>query len=89
MDLDLFEFFLRKKLTVIGINGHTQGVRSAINPPPKPRMKMYHHGAEPISEFSSPSGRSTGAQRSVPFSSTPNVAERFSVSLSCASSERG
>ena len=42
MDLlrDLLDF--RKKLTVIGIMGHTHGVTSAMRPPIKPAMKMYH-----------------------------------------------
>ena len=31
---------LRKKLTVIGIIGHTQGVSSAMSPPRKPAKKM-------------------------------------------------
>ena len=30
----------RKKLTVIGIIGHTQGVSKAINPPRNPAKKM-------------------------------------------------
>ena len=34
---------LRKKLTVIGIMGHTQGVTSASRPPRKPRKKMAYH----------------------------------------------
>ncbi len=32
---------LRKKLTVIGIIGHTQGVTSAMRPPRKPAKNMY------------------------------------------------
>ena len=31
---------LRKKLTVIGIIGHTQGVNKASNPPKKPIIKI-------------------------------------------------
>ena len=33
---------LRKKLTVIGMIGHTQGVSNANRPPPKPRIKVTH-----------------------------------------------
>ena len=32
---------LRKKLTVMGMMGHTQGVNSARKPPSKPARKMY------------------------------------------------
>ncbi|GFI39747.1 hypothetical protein IMSAGC016_01528 [Muribaculaceae bacterium] len=38
----LLLFCLRKKLTVMGISGHTQGVTSAIRPPMKPAMNIYH-----------------------------------------------
>lgn len=40
--MPLVRFFvrLRKKLTVIGIIGHTQGVNKANRPPPKPMAKM-------------------------------------------------
>ena len=31
---------LRKKLTVIGMMGHTQGVNNATKPPKKPAIKM-------------------------------------------------
>ena len=34
--------FLRKKLTVIGMIGHTHGVRRAMRPPRKPRKKIDH-----------------------------------------------
>ena len=33
---------LRKKLTVMGMMGHTQGVNNATNPPKKPAMKIAH-----------------------------------------------
>ena len=81
MDFDLLEFFFRKKLTVIGIRGHTHGVRSAINPPPKPKRKMYHQGCVPISAFSSPSGKFTGAHKSVS-SSVMLGSEMFASCLS-------
>ena len=34
--------FFRKKLTVSGIIGHTQGVNNAISPPRKQATMMYH-----------------------------------------------
>ena len=37
--LSLLRF--KKKLTVIGIIGHTQGVNNANNPPRKPVMNIY------------------------------------------------
>ena len=33
---------LRKKLTVMGMMGHTHGVNSATRPPSRPSRKMYH-----------------------------------------------
>ena len=42
MALPLFFLFLfKKKLTVIGIIGHTQGVIKAISPPINPAPKIY------------------------------------------------
>jgi hypothetical protein len=38
----LLLFFFKKKLTVIGIIGHTQGVSSATNPPRKHIQNKYH-----------------------------------------------
>ena len=35
---------LRKKLTVIGMMGHTQGVTSATSPPSSPNRKIFHNG---------------------------------------------
>ena len=35
--------FLRKKLTVSGIMGHTQGVSRAMRPPKKQAKKMSHN----------------------------------------------
>ena len=37
--------FFRKKLTVIGIMGHTHGVSSASRPPPKQAANIYHSEA--------------------------------------------
>ena len=37
----------KKKLTVIGIIGHTQGVSKAMRPPRKPRRKIDHRLAAP------------------------------------------
>ena len=39
--------FFMKKLTVMGMMGHTQGVTSATNPPRKQVMKIYHSEADP------------------------------------------
>ena len=39
--------FFRKKLTVIGMIGHTQGVSRAMSPPRKPRRKTDHRLAAP------------------------------------------
>ena len=41
MPFALFCERLRKKLTVMGIMGHTQGVKSASSPPMKPIAKIY------------------------------------------------
>ena len=40
-----FLFFadFKKKLTVIGIIGHTQGVSKAINPPKNPNTKIRRY----------------------------------------------
>ena len=38
-----FSFFLVKKLTVKGIIGNTQGVKSAKNPPRIPNKKMLNN----------------------------------------------
>ena len=57
---------LRKKLTVIGMMGHTQGVQSATSPPKNPSMKIYHQAiwatlaSSPPMSFSS---LTTGVQR--------------------------
>ena len=59
----------KKKLTVIGIIGHTQGVIRAIKPAMKPAMKIYQPDCD--SELSSParsepyalSSLMTGVQR--------------------------
>ena len=39
---------LRKKLTVIGMMGHTHGVNSATSPPSNPSRKMYHNERLPL-----------------------------------------
>ena len=43
MALALEPLFFKKKLTVIGIIGHTQGVSKARKPPTKPAMNMYKY----------------------------------------------
>ena len=65
-DLRRLPLFLRKKLTVIGIIGHTQGVSSASRPPPKPQMKITHQGESLtlVSVTSPVSGKVTGAHQS-------------------------
>ena len=46
--------FLRKKETVIGIIGQTQGVKIAIKPPNNPNKNITHSDLPPIGD-SSPS----------------------------------
>jgi hypothetical protein len=40
--------FFRKKLTVIGMIGHTQGVSRAMSPPRKPRRKRDQRPESPF-----------------------------------------
>ena len=57
---------LRKKLTVIGIIGHTQGVSKAINPPRKPAKKMNNQDVSVAETVVSPNAFNwsmTGVQR--------------------------
>ena len=42
MALEREPLFFKKKLTVMGIIGHTQGVSSANKPPRKHAQKIYH-----------------------------------------------
>ena len=42
MDLPRELFFFKKKLTVSGIIGHTQGVNRASRPPRNPQINMLH-----------------------------------------------
>ena len=58
--------FLRKKETVMGIIGHTQGVTSATRPPKSPKRKICHRDVSDVS-LSVPSSKAanwsmTGAQ---------------------------
>ena len=65
---------LRKKLTVMGMMGHTQGVRRATSPPRNPRPKMTQR-LFPVVSFSLPKAfrRSmTGVHRA--FAATLSVA---------------
>ncbi len=64
MDLRRSLLFLRKKLTVIGIIGHTQGVKRATRPPRKQVKKIYQSEVEEKSSASLSSSNFTGAQRS-------------------------
>ena len=63
MALALEPLFFRKKLTVIGIIGHTQGVSKARSPPKKHAQNMYHNERSAMSSTSalSPSIAVTGA----------------------------
>ena len=56
---------LRKKLTVIGMIGHTQGVSRAMNPPRSPSMNIFRSDASPSSLLLSNafSSSMTGVQR--------------------------
>ena len=54
--------FLRKKLTVSGIMGQTQGVSNATNPPIKQVKKMYHT-FDVSTESACCSVKLTGSQR--------------------------
>ncbi len=59
----LFLFLFKKKLTVMGIIGHTQGVSKAANPQIKPFRKMLQRDESYL--FSVPpalSSSTTGAQ---------------------------
>ena len=47
--------FFRKKLTVIGMIGHTQGVSRAMSPPRKPRRKSDHRLESPATPNPVPS----------------------------------
>ena len=47
--------FFRKKLTVIGMIGHTQGVSKAMSPPRKPRRKREKRPEAPAAPFPDPS----------------------------------
>ena len=40
--------FFKKKLTVIGIIGHTQGVKIASSPPNSPSRKINHNDLSPF-----------------------------------------
>ncbi|MPN23270.1 hypothetical protein SDC9_170658 [bioreactor metagenome] len=40
---DLFSDLFKKKLTVMGMIGHTQGVNNARNPPAKPAKNINHN----------------------------------------------
>ena len=59
-------FFFKKKLTVSGIIGHTQGVSSASNPPKNPPKNIYQNECEPLLLVVPPAAfeldSSTGAQ---------------------------
>ena len=55
----------RKKLTVMGIIGHTQGVSNATSPPRNPKRKIFHHACWAALEAASPkaaSSSTTGVQ---------------------------
>ena len=39
---------LRKKLTVMGMMGHTHGVNNATSPPSRPSRKIYHSERPPL-----------------------------------------
>jgi len=67
----------RKKLTVMGIMGQTQGVNRAMNPPRKPVMKRIHQELSPLLLCLSPrsfSSSTTGCQRTVIEASTASMA---------------
>ena len=55
----------RKKLTVIGMIGHTQGVNKATSPPTKPMKNMYIHEcpSPPCAPSNARSSLITGVQR--------------------------
>ena len=78
--------FLRKKLTVIGIIGHTQGVNRATRPPRKQVKNMYQ--SEPCEMGASEPASSyfTGVQRSdsALVSSTTGAATQSAATLSTA-----
>ena len=62
---DLFSERFRKKLTVIGIIGHTQGVNKASNPPKSPAIKINQSEALPALDSGEPNDLSspiTGVQ---------------------------
>ncbi len=65
----------RKKLTVIGIIGHTQGVTNATSPPRSPNTKMCHRVLSSV-VFSSNafSWSMTGLHKSASPSASPSVA---------------
>ena len=64
IDLERSLPFLRKKLTVIGIMGHTHGVKRATRPPRKQVRKIYSNDFPAISALLSFPSKSTGAHRS-------------------------
>ena len=84
--------FLRKKLTVMGIIGHTHGVKRATRPPRKQVKKMYQSDVVEKSSALSDSANDTGAQRSAVFpAGTDDASESATaarVSAGAASSAR-
>ena len=52
--IDFLRSFVRfkKKLTVIGIIGHTQGVSKASTPPPNPKKKIIRSDLSAVPPFS-------------------------------------
>ena len=68
---------MRKKLTVSGIIGHTQGVSNARRPPRKPPRKIYH--SEPLCESSAPEV-STGVQ----VAGSSDAADSWAFAASCS-----
>ena len=74
---------LRKKLTVIGMIGHTQGVSNASRPPPKPRMKVTQ--IELLSSFASSSAATATVSATGCASTTGSAAAASTVSAFASS----
>ena len=75
---------LRKKDTVIGMMGHTQGVSSARNPPSSPARKMYSSESSGVVLSNDCNSWVIGVQRALPATAAVSVAADVLAVLSMA-----